>query len=279
MDLLNAILTAVTELVFWPLRWLPDVLVLVIWAVLAGLIAGVAFRYTSNQRALAAVGDRIRADLLAMRLFKDELRVTLRSQLDLLRAAGLRFWYALPAFVAMLIPFMLLLVQLAMRYEVRPLRPGEAGLLEVRLTPHAWERAQQVPPRLEVPDWVAIETPPLRDGARRSVWWRLRPRAAGTADVRCLVGETSVDKRLTVAAEGAALQCVSPLRPGRSFWDRLLYPTESALAPDAPATGVRIHYPARVTAVFGYDVPWWVTFLVASILSAFVLKPFLKVRF
>lgn len=278
MNVVNAVLTNLTELLWYPLRTLPGVLVLVIWAAIAGALAGLMFRYTSNQKALARVGDQIKANLLAMRLFKDDLRVTFRSQAGLLKAAGLRFWYALPAFVAMLVPFVLLLVQLALRFEYRPLRPGEMAVVELKLAPEAWETGQNA--ALETPPGVIIQTPALRDARENAIYWRISPQEGATSGrLRWQVAGQTVEKELTVCDDPQRPCTVSMQRPGVSFWDRLLHPGEPAFPADSPVRAAIVHYPPRQTPVFGFDIPWWATFLVASILMAFVLKPVLKVRF
>ena len=40
--------------------------------------------------------------------------------------------------LCLIVPFVLLLAQLAMWYEFKPLVPGKAALVEVALTPEAW---------------------------------------------------------------------------------------------------------------------------------------------
>jgi hypothetical protein len=277
MNVLNAFLTGLTELLWYPLRALPAVLVLVVWAALAGILAGLMFRYTSNQKALERVGDQIKANLLAMRLFKEDLLVTFRCQAGLLKAAGLRFWYALPAFVVMLVPFLLLLVQLALRFEYRPLRPGEAAIVELKLAPDAWAAAQNA--SLEVPPGVAIQTPALRDARENAIYWRISPQDAAGGALRWQVGGKTFEKSLAVCDDPDRLCQVSVERPGVSFVDRLLNPGEPAFPADSPVRAAVVHYPPRQTPILGYNVPWWATFLVASILIAFLLKPVLKVKF
>ena len=277
MNVLNAILTTLCDAVMYALAWLPAGLILIVWAVLGGLLAGIAFRYTSNQKALTALGARIRADLLASRLFKDELRVTLRCQVDLLRAAGLRAWYALPALVVMLIPFVLLLTQLALRFERRPLQPGETAVVELRLAPEQWQRAPEV--HLTAPPQLAVETPPLRDERQHAIYWRIRPREAGNVKLQWELSGEHLEKDVVVAQDAERVCLVSTQRGGATFLDRLLHPGESAFPADSVVQASVVHYPRRRTLIFGFDIPWWVTFLLASILSAFILRPVLKVKF
>ncbi len=88
-----------------------------------------------------------------------------------------------------------------------------------------------------------------------------------------------LEKRLDVADDPRALCSVSPRRPGADFWDRLLYPAEPGMSADAPARALVVHYPRRTTPIFGFDIPWWLTLLIVSIIAALLLRPILKVRF
>jgi hypothetical protein len=220
--------------------------------------------------------------MLAMRLFKDDLRSIFRAQLGLFKASGLRLWYSLPPMVVLIIPFVLLLAQLAMWYEFRPAAPGEATLVEVRLTPEAW-----ADPSLELvaPD-VIVDEQAVRNSHDHTVTWRLRPRAAavGRNPLRLqfvLGGQTVAEKQFAVSGTGGMneLVFVSPLRPDTNFWDRLLYPGEPAFGPDSPIQRIAIRYESRTNTLFGLAIPWWLTFFIVSILAALALKPVIKVQF
>ena len=152
---------------------LPAQVALIVLSVVAGVLAALAFRYTSNQDALKRVADQVRASLLAMRLFKDDLRSVFRAQLSLFTASGLRLWYSLPPLVVLIVPFVLLLAQLAMWYEFKPVAPGEAVLVEVALTPEAWadESFEMI-----APDVVASEQL-VRDSEKHTITYRIRPGA------------------------------------------------------------------------------------------------------
>ena len=73
-----------------------------------------------------------------------------------------------------------------------------------------------------------------------------------------------VEKRLVA---GDALARRAPLRPGPSFVDQLLEPSEPPL--DGPITAIRIAYAERAVDLAGLSMHWLVLFLAASF--AFVL--------
>lgn len=278
MNSLHAVLRALTQAMFAPLAGLPSWVALVVWSAAFGIVAAIAFRYTSNQAALRRAGDRMRVHLLALRLFRDELGVTLRSIAGLFGAVLLRLLHSLPPLAAMLVPFGLLVAQFAMWYEFAPLRPGASVLVELSVSPGAW--AQYGGLELRPPAQVQVEAV-HRDPARAQVCWRLAAVEASPQPLLLeftLAGEPVAAKQIVIA-DDRRLRFVSPVRAGPGFWDRLLYPGEPAFASDSPIQRIQVHYATQSTPIFGWDIHWIVTFLVASIIAALLVKPIVKVQF
>src|SRR6185295_16324981 len=120
MNAFNSILTAITDAFFslWAggNAWAP----LVVVAALTGLVAAIVFRFSSRQDLLRREAELIQAQLLAMKLFRDDLGTMCGSLGRLLRYTVLRLWHSLPPVLVMGVPFVLLLAQLARWYEHAP---------------------------------------------------------------------------------------------------------------------------------------------------------------
>lgn len=283
MNTVNAIVSPVVAAILAPFASAP-LLGLVVTGFLFGVIATVCFRYCSNQAALRRVSDRTRASLLAVWLFGDDVGVGFRAQGRLLIAAAARLWHSIPPLLVMIVPFALLLTHMAMYYEFRPFTPEEtvrtrAALVSVTLAPGA------------AGDFASAEIDNLPAGLRvdarvvdveqhRLVWRIHAEQATGPAQVSLTVapGQT-IQKSICVSDSPGRLVRVSPLRPGTSFWDRLLYPAEPGFDGKTAIQEIRVAYPTRSTPVFGVNVPWWLTFLLASFVGAFAVKPLLGVHF
>ena len=277
MNWINARLTALSELVLAPVAsWSPQV-VLVAISVVCGIAMTVVFRYTSNQRALRRVASRTKAHLLCLRIFKDDLGVAIRCQRDLLKAIGLRLWHSLPPMAVLILPFVFILTQLALRYEKRPLQPGDQVITALRLSPAHWNEFKNTIP--QVPAEVTVETPPLRDAAEHAVYWRLRLDEPTEGLLRWNVGSWVVEKSLVATDDPRRLCTVSARRPSHRFLDRLLQPGEPGFDADSPVEAIDVFYPHRSTPFFGVDIPWWATFLILSMVTALCVRPFLKVQF
>jgi len=278
MNTINVIVTRAADVLMTPAQLTSPLAMLLILSVVCGLLMTIVFKYTSNQKALKVVADRTKAQLLCMRLFKDDLRVAIRCQASLVKYIGLRLWHSLPPMLVMIVPFVLILPQLAMRYEWRGLEPGESIVAMVQIDPAAWDEHHD-DVSLRVPPGVVIETPRLRDAEEHAIYWRLRLEHPTIEPIVFSVGYYGCPKTFANAEDPRELSLVSPRRPGPGFLDRLLYPAEPGFASDGPVRGVELRYPGRSTPIFGLDVPWWLTFFVVTMIAALVARPFLRVQF
>ncbi|MCG8448084.1 MAG: hypothetical protein MI725_00710 [Pirellulales bacterium] len=277
MNTLHSFLGNVTRIVLSPTAGWSPLVGLVLLSALFGIVVAIIFRWTSNQERLRRVADLCRAQVLAIKLFKDEPKTIFKAFRQLLHYSLVRIWCLVPSMIVLLIPSILLLVHLAVWYEHKPLTMGEAAVLELQFAENAWAANQDVLP--DLPAQFAIETPPLRDLEEKSILWRVRVKEPVPATIRWQVGSEVFEKKVAVSGEQDTLVPVSVRRPGSGWWDRLIHPAEEALKESSPLRGITIHHQQRSTPVFGWDVPWWVTVLFVSILAALLVRPLVKVQF
>jgi len=277
MNTINAIMTTACDCILSPFAAWPPLLTLVMVSAIAGVLMAVVFRFTSRQRALKRVVELCRAQLLAIKLYKDDPVVMFFSLGRLLKYTGLRLWHSLPPAIVMIVPFVLLLAQLARWYEYYPLVPGEKAVVELQVAEDAWPDYRNA--TLETPEQVVVEIGPLRDDQEHAVYWRIRANGEAPARIRCLRQSEEFDKHVALAAQKEPLCAVSVRRPGASWWDRVTHPGEPGFASASPVRGFTIHYARRSTPILGRDVPWWLTFVLVSMLAAVLARPLVKVQF
>ena len=277
MAVLNRLITAMFDLLLSPFESLPPLLTLLIWSAIVGVLMAAVFRFTSNQRALRAAADQVRANLLAVKLFRHDPGVTLRSQLCLFRAIGLRLWHSLPPMAVMIVPLSLMLAQLGLRFEHSPLPHDQPIVVQLCLLPNTWRQYENV--SIEVPEHATIETPPLRDEQEHAVYWRISSIGSEPFTVRWRLGDEVVEKQIAVADGSGKLVPVSVKRSGHRWFDQLLHPAESPLPSRSAVHAAIVHHARRATPIFGFDIPWWVTFLIVACVSAWLIRPLIKVQF
>jgi hypothetical protein len=276
MDKLNAFLTHAGELLLAPFRNYPAT-GLVFWSVVTGIMMTYVFGKTSNQRALRRAADNIRAQLFAVKLFKEDLLVTFHCQMKLLRSTGTRLLHSVPPMLVMIVPLLLVLTQLAMRYEFRPLVKDQQAVVAVHIKPDAWNATRDI--TLNSGDGFVVETESLRDQKNSTIYWRVRADGSESKLLQWNLGDETISKVLPMAASPTVLRISNPKRPGGSIWDQVLYPAESSLSADSPIESIDIQLTPRDTPILGWSIPWWVTFFLVSMLVAFIAGKFMRVQY
>ena len=271
-------MTRIFEVLMAPVASWPLV-ALIVWSAITGIVMAIVFRFTSNQKAIGRAADRSRAELLAINLFQDDLGGVFRSLGRLFLHAFARIGHSLPPVAVIIIPLALLFSQLASWYEWRPLDEGEPAIVELEIAREHWQQGQNA--QLKPFDGI-VEAGPMRDVGKLTVFWRIRPsesKANLPADLLQFdVEGEQVEKRLAVSNSG---QLFLPVNPHRSvnLLDQIMYPIEAGLSQAGPVRGIVIHYPKRETLIFGWNIPWWLTFLIVSMTAAIAVKPVVGVKF
>lgn len=272
LGLLNPLCTFIGDVIYSVLGWLPPWLSLTILSAVAGILALVVFRHTSNQKAIGRALDDIKANLLALKLYKDELRVTFQAQGRLLWAILRLQRYMLTPFLVMLGPMLLGLAQMGLRHQWHPLQPGEQTLITAVCTS---ETANHPDIEIESSPGLIVEVGPVPGGGK--LVWRVRGGEPGRHRLQFRIDGSTIEMEKALVV-GTGFQRVSAARVGRDWTAQLFHPAERALPKQSPLQSIEIDYPGVESWIYGAN--WWVlTFFVISMLTALILKPLFKVRF
>jgi hypothetical protein len=260
---LNALANAVGQIVLAPVAYLPGWLSATLIAAVTGVLLLVMFKYTSNQKAIKRVRDDIKANLLALKLFKDSAVVALRAQGRILVGAFWLMIYAIVPMLVMMAPVLLILGQLSLWYQARPLQVGEEAVVTLKLQGDPASALPEV--RLQPTDAVQVTVGPVRVRSQREVCWNLQAAKEGKERLVFRVGDQTFDKELAV---GGGFMRVSPLRPGWHWSDVLLNPAEPPFAPESPVQSIEITYPERPSWTSGSNywvIYWFIVSMVAAL--------------
>ncbi len=287
MNTINSILTTIFDACFSIMESWPGWLSLTVWSSITGVVALYIYKYTSNQKAIGQVRDDIKANLLAVKLFKEELGVTLKAQGRIFWAACRLLWHSLIPLAVMMIPMSLLVIQMSFRYEWRPMQVGETILLRAELGDD--KIATDVDANLKFTgasdDAVEIQTQhaifdDFEDRPKRNeVIWQLKFNAPGRHLVTVSIDGDEASKEIHVSANRYAR--VSPVRSGAAFLEKAIYPLEGSAASSDSIQRIEldlINLSKNETLIFGFNIHWVISFLIISIIAALIVKPILKVR-
>ena len=269
---LNVLTNALGRFFLAPIAVLPGWLSNTIISVLTGVCLLVIFKYTSNQRAIGRIRDEIKASLLTLKLFKDSISVTLHAEVCVFKGALLLFVHAIPPMLVMILPVSLLLAQMSLWYQSRPLLPGEVAVMTVKLNDNVKENWPTV--NIEPTSAAKVTVGPVRILSRRQICWEIKALENGKHHITLVVNRDQIEKELAI---GAGFMRVSSSRPASNWAGILMNPAEKPFAPDSIVQSVTIDYPERLSKTSGAD--WWlIYFFAASMLFALILRPLVKVR-
>ena len=247
------------------------VVIVVAVSLVVGLLMVLLFGYTSDQKAIHVAKDQLKAHLLAVRLYQDQLPVVVRTYGRIIRGTGRYLRLAFMPLLYVIIPITLLMVQLDRYLGVTPLQTAQPFLLTARTTgPDTLnEVALQLPPEL------TITAPAVHVPADNEVVWRVVAEKQGAYDVNIAAAGQTVAKHIVVSPE---VSRVSPIRLRGRFWERMLYSAEPALPDNSPVESVAVTYPPRTIEFAWMEWNWIVLFFVLSMVAGFIFKEVLGIE-
>jgi hypothetical protein len=238
------------------------------------LLALFIYRLVSNQAEITQTKNGIKAQLLALRLFRDDLRVVLRAEGRIFRLIGRYLRLALLPMAILLIPVVLLIVQAEARFAYAPLELNQPALVTVELTDA--QRPSGVEAELRVPAGLRLETPALRLDAEQRLMWRISALQAGEHEVTIVVGDVEVRRQLWFGDSRPRLLVPAIYRPNDIR--TLANPAERPVEPASAIATVTISYPDNGALLAGLShASWWM--ILSSLIFGFLLRRPLRVDF
>ncbi|MGA2002365.1 MAG: hypothetical protein ABSG70_03220 [Terriglobales bacterium] len=254
--------------------WLVSPLsIVIIVSVVVGLLMIVLFGYTSDQKAIGIAKDQLKAHLLAVRLYRDQLQVVMGSYGKILRGTGRYLRLAFKPLLYVIIPITLLIVQLDRYLGLTAIQTNTPFLVTVRVNkPEALDGIS-----IDLPPGITASAPAVHVAADNEVVWRLAANQEGSYEVKILADGQSVAKTVRVSSQ---LARVSPERWRDHFWQRVFSSGESALPDNSAVESILVDYPERniPLGVAGYEMNWIWLFFILSMIAGFIFKELLGIQ-
>ena len=234
-------------------------------SVLTGLAAVLVFRYASNQDTMRRIKNRIQAHLLEVRLFPDQLGVVSRAYGRILRSTLVYLAYNLKALAILLLPLVILMVQLELRFGRIPLQTHDSFILKAKLAGPGALGSDS----LRLPEGLTLTAPPVNVPALQEVNWRIRADEYGVFLPAVVVAGQTFAKQVVVSKEITALPAE---RARASVVEWFLNPIEQPLPRNGPLRSLEVNYAPRSIDLGYFATNWLVFFLVVSLVSGLIVK-------
>jgi hypothetical protein len=265
VELINTALTSLFSFALAPLSSLAPVWSLLLVSIVAGVVLAYIYGKISNQQALKKVKRSIAAGIFESVLFRHDIRTSLSAQAKMLWSGVRYFTLAIPPIIILLIPSLLILAQLNLRFGARALTLGEKAVVTLTTTNEDSLFEAEL-----TPSEGLLVTPPLRDLENKQVSWRIdtTPDTFDKAtNVTLSVSGASVSYPLHVGAQPVTL--ATELHTA-ALW-QFLYP--GGTVPEALqryVQAITVTYPEQELSIAGISTNWLVLFVCVSLISGLI---------
>lgn len=240
---------------------------------LVGMLFIMAFPHVSSQKGIVAVKDRIKVNLLGIRLFQDDLKTVMKSTAGMF---GWNFVYLGLNILPMIVlaaPFMIVWFQLNALYAFDPLERGKEQMVVVELAEGVDPAAVEVVLAEGIDLQQQVNLPVSGDGR---ILLRLTPTAAGSLPLTLRHGGEEVVKTLEVESSPgrlARLRTSEPLSRFAAAQDPMVKFGDPPLPGDSFLRAVTVDYPPRPLGFMGGgEISIMIWFVVVSMAVGFGLK-------
>jgi hypothetical protein len=233
----------------------------------------VLFKLTSNQRAMKRVKTKVSAYFLEMRLYKDDASTVMASQRRILKAnLGYMKLAVLPA-VVMIIPVVLIMIQLNLRYAYHALSPGQTAMVKVKLA----DGVDGLSERLTLTAGQGVEKAgsAVRIPSLGETDWKVKLTERGVGTVK--LASSAVEMAIPIYGTAKTVPVYAALKKA-SFWESLMNPGAPRIPAAMPVESIEVKYLPMAFNFGLFQLSWLWTFLIVSMAFGVVLKYVFKVE-
>lgn len=274
---INYFITLIFDIILYPFSFVNPFWGILFLSILMSFVVLVIYKKISSPGTIKITKEKIKANILAIRIYKDFWRVILSSFLK-------SMFYTAKYFSLNIVPLLIIIpilfpvfVQMDIRYGMRPFRVGEEMIIKARILPD--------PQGLDVkllengnikPKMNPIFINGFKDEKKtipiREINWKAEAARDGLTNIRLNINNQIYEKAIAIGHHNGAL-ANKKLRA--SSWGHFLYPSEGLLAGAGVIENIYIEYPGTKITFVGLKMHW----LLINILLVFVIVLALRKRF
>jgi hypothetical protein len=285
VNTVNRIVGGIMDVILKPLELLGPEFALILVSGIFGILGLLIFKQISWQAGIKRTKDQIKGDMIAIRLYQDDLLVVggavIRIFLRNFKYLALNLMPILP----LLVPGVLVLAQLVVRYAYDPIPvqtsdeqtsflPGKGTMIEIFMKEDQKAAASRV--TLRYPEGIEVTGSselPTRNAFEGRVFQEIVATAPVEGVIELLVDGQVVGTKEIVAGTERPLK-MQPKRVS-SFWPAWIFPAEDTFPADNPIASIEFAYPQHELRVLpGGEGGILLVFFVASMAFGIaIMKP------
>ncbi|MEW6071006.1 MAG: hypothetical protein AB1726_00235 [Planctomycetota bacterium] len=259
MDGLNHVVTTLFDVLLAPVELFGGYVALVVASGVFGVLALLVFKHISWQAGIKRTKDRIKGDMIAIRIYQDDLAIVGKSAGKVFLRNFVYLGLNFGPMLLLLVPFTLVAAQLVVRYAFDPVAvtvlegqapgdvmSGKGTTIEVAMKAGYEADAHRL--TLTYPDGIVPVTPLVRNARAGVAFQEIVATKPVHGVIELTIEEKSVGGKRIVAGDEPS-RSMQPERVS-GFFPAWLWPAEDTFGPDCPIARVSIEYPSR-------PLPWF----------------------
>ena len=265
---INYFFTRLFDVILYPFTFVNDFWGVLFLSAISSLVVLVVYKYLSSPEKIKDSKDKIKANILAIRLYRDFWKVILTS-------FGKSVLYTLKYFSLNLLPLIVVLpilapmfAQMDVRYGMRPFNMDEVAVVKAYFN----EDVENLDIKLVDNGAVKLLMNPVFVKAEKQVNWKVAVRSDKAIDLEIKVGDTTYKKAL---AAGNYKGAISNKKFSHSNIEHMMYPAEPLFNPAKELDAVYVGHPGKTINFLGTRIHWlwhylvWVLVIVLGLRKKF----------
>jgi hypothetical protein len=271
---INYFITRVFDIILYPFSFINEFWGILFLSILMSFVILWIYKWVSSPRLVRAAKDQVKANILAIRVYKDSGKVIgisfLKSLMYTFKYFGLNL---LPLLIIIPILFPVF-VQMDARYGMRPFEVGEEIVIKAAFSDNPFDLDVQLQdsenfkPKMN-PVFInaykdADRTKPIKEAN-----WKMGAARPGNTKIKIKVQDKDFDKDLII---GASRRALSNKKMEASSLEHFLYPAEKLLDGSNELKFIYIRYPGKSISFAGISAHWLVFNLILVVIIVLALK-------
>lgn len=278
---INYIFTQIFDVILYPFNFLPEFWGVLFLSILMSFVVLIIYKYASSPSGIKDAKDKIKANILAIRIYRDFWKVILVS---FFKSLFYTFKYFFLNFgpVLLILPILFpAFVQMDIRYGMRPYKVGEEVIIKTAFA----ENPAQHDVQLMSSDFVAPKMKPVvinafKDEKKqepiREVNWKVKALENGETKISIQVDGKTIEKSLVVGEYRGAL---SNWKSSESSWAHFINPAEKLIDGGVGVETVTIRYPGKEISFLGLEMHWIIYNLLLVVIVVLAFRKRFGVEF
>jgi len=270
---INFFLTKVFNVLLTPFNGVNDFWPILILSVILSFIILYILKFISFPKKIVESKEKIKANIFAIRIYKDFWKVIVSSFFKSLFHTFRYFIFNFAPFL-IIIPLLLpVFSQMEVRYGMRPFNPGETFVLKADLEKEylksevSLDENESVKPKMRpvfINAWLDEEKTKSISVAN----WKLEAVKEGNVKLGIRIGERVFYKSIVV---GTSQDPLSNRKYRDSNLNHFFYPVESLIENNEVLKSLKISYPGKLVNFLGIKMHWilWNLVIVLIVILAF----------